>query len=73
MISRFQFESVAKLLASGVNNYVQLRQQVGLTSDELDDILSNMDYYKRKFEEEARLEEIEKLKNEKKTPWWKRK
>lgn len=73
MITKFQFRSVEKLVDSGVYNYVQLRQQVGLTSDELDDILENLEYYKKKFDEEDRLEELERLKNEKKKPWWKRK
>ena len=71
MITKFQFRSVEKLIDSGVYNYVQIRQQVGLTSDELDDILENLEYYKKKFDEEDRLAEIERLKSEKK-PWWKR-
>lgn len=70
MISKFQFESVMKLLASGVNNYVQLRQQVGLTSDELDDILENISDYKKKFEEQDRIEELAKLQQTKKKHWW---
>lgn len=73
MITKFQFRSVEKLVDSGVSNYVQIRQQVGLTSDELDDILENLDYYKKKFDEEDRLAEIARLKGEKKLPWWKRK
>jgi hypothetical protein len=72
MVTKFQFRSVEKLVDSGVYNYVQIRQQVGLTSDELDDILENLEYYKKKFDEEDRLAEIERLKSEKK-PWWKRK
>lgn len=72
MITKFQFRSVEKLVDSGVYNYVQIRQQVGLTSDELDDILENLKYYKKKFDEEDRIAEIEKLKEQKK-PWWKRK
>lgn len=71
MVTKFQFRSVEKLVDSGVSNYVQIRQQVGLTSDELDDIIENLDYYKKKFDEEDRLAEIERLKSEKK-PWWKR-
>lgn len=70
MISKFQFESVMKLLSAGVTNYVQLRQQVGLTSDELDDILENIADYKKKFEEEDRLAEIAKLQQTKKKHWW---
>ena len=72
MISKNQFESVKQLLSSGVNNYVFIRQQAGLTSDELDDILENLDYYTKKFADEDRQAEIAKLKNEKKKPWWKR-
>lgn len=71
MVTKFQFRSVEKLVDSGVYNYVQIRQQVGLTSDELDDIIENIEYYKKKFDEEDRLAEIAKLKGEKK-PWWKR-
>ncbi len=71
MITKFQFRSVEKLVDSGVYNYVQIRQQVGLTADELDDILENMDHYKQKFDEEDRLEALAKLNQEKK-PWWKR-
>lgn len=73
MPTKFQFESVMKLLSAGVNNYVQIRQQVGLTSEELDDITANADFYKRKFEEETRLEKIKELQGEQKKPWWKRK
>lgn len=73
MITKFQFRSVEKLVDSGVYNYVQIRQQVGLTSDELDDIIENLDYYKKKFDEEDRIAEIEKLKGDKKLPWWKKK
>ena len=73
MITKFQFRSVEKLVDKGVYNYVQLRQQVGLTSSELDDILENLEYYKKKFDDEDRLAEEERLKNEKKKPWWKRK
>lgn len=71
MITKFQFRSVEKLVDSGVYNYVQIRQQVGLTADELDDILENKDHYKQKFDEEDRLEALAKLNQEKK-PWWKR-
>lgn len=73
MPTKFQFELVMKLLAAGVNNYVQIRQQVGLTSEDLDDIIANADFYKRKFEEETRLEKIKELQGEQKKPWWKRK
>lgn len=70
MISRFQFDSVMKLLSSGVNNYVQIRQQVGLTSNELDEILENIEYYKNKFEEEDRIECLSRLNNSNKRRWW---
>ena len=72
MPSKFQFESVMKLLSAGVNNYVQLRQQVGLTSDELDDILAHVDYYKKMFEEEDRLKKQQQMQQEKKKPWWRK-
>ena len=49
MISKFQFTTVDSLLSSGVDNYVLIRQQVGLTSEELDDILTNYEYYQSKF------------------------
>lgn len=72
MPSKFQFDSVCELLASGVNNYVQIRQQVGLTSDELDDILNNMQYYKNYFAAQEQREKIDKLHQGKKKPWWKK-
>ena len=71
MISKFQFETVEKLIDSGVNNYVQIRQQAGLTSDELDDILENVEYYTKKFAEEDRLRKEQELKTQKKH-WWQR-
>lgn len=73
MITKFQFRSVEKLIDSGVYNYVQIRQQVGLTAEELDDILENLEYYKKKFDDEDRREIEARLKGEKKQPWWKRK
>lgn len=72
MVTKFQFRSVEALIDSGVYNYVQIRQQVGLTAEELDDILENLEYYKKKFAEEDRLETEARLKGEKKHPWWKR-
>lgn len=72
MPSKFQFDSVCKLLAAGVNNYVQIRQQVGLTSDELDDIIDNMAYYKKYFAEQEQQAKLEQLKATKKKPWWRR-
>lgn len=71
MITKFQFDSVSKLIDSGVTNYVQIRQQVGLTAEELDDILENVDYYNKKFAEEERLKKLQELQGKKK-PWWKR-
>lgn len=72
MPTKFQFDSVCKLLASGVNNYVQIRQQVGLTSDELDDILANIDYYKKYFADQEQEETLAKLNHERKKPWWRK-
>lgn len=71
MITKFQFETVSKLVDSGVTNYVQIRQQVGLTAEELDDILENVDYYNKKFAEEERLRKEAELKAQKKK-WWQR-
>ena len=70
MPSKFQFESVMKLLSDGVTNYVQIRQQVGLTSDELDDILAHVDYYKKKFDAEDRILKEQELRQAKKKHWW---
>lgn len=70
MISRNQFETVKQLLAAGVSNYVSIRQQAGLTSDELDDILEHLEYYAKKFSEEDRLKKEQELKNQKKKHWW---
>ena len=69
MISKHQFETVSKLIDSGVTNYIQIRQQAGLTSDELDDILENVNYYNKKFAEEERLRKEAELKAPKKK-WW---
>ena len=71
MITKHQFETVSKLIDSGVSNYVTIRQQAGLTSDELDDILENVDYYNKKFAEEDRIRKEEELRQTKKKPWWK--
>ena len=71
MISKHQFEQVSKLVDSGVTNYVQIRQQVGLTSDQLNDILKNVEYYNEYFAEQDRKEK-EQLAEEakKKKRWW---
>lgn len=71
MISKHQFEQVSKLVDSGVTNYVQIRLQVGLTSDQLNDILENVEYYNEYFAEQERKEK-EQLAEEakKKKRWW---
>ena len=71
MVSKNQFETVTKLLSIGVDNYVSIRQQAGLTSDELDDILENLEYYSKKFAEEDRLKKEQELRGQKKKKhWW---
>lgn len=70
MVSRNQFETVTKLLSVGVNNYVSIRQQAGLTSDELDEILEHLDYYTKKFAEEDRIKKDQELRQQKKKHWW---
>lgn len=71
MITKHQFESVSRLLANGVNNYVQVRQSVGLTSAELDDIIANFDYYQSYFAEQDKLLKLrEAEKANKKKHWW---
>lgn len=71
MITKFQFKSVMELVASGVTDYVQVRQKVGLTAEELDDIIRNRDYYSNYFAEQDRLRELRESK-EKKKPWWRK-
>ena len=73
MITKHQFKTVSELVDSGVYDYLQIRQKAGLTSDELDDILENVEYYKKKFAEEERLQKENELKNQKKHWWQKRK
>ena len=68
MVTKFQFQAVSELLVNGVTNYIQIRQQVGLTSDELDDVIANYDYYKRYFEEQEKLEKLKEV--PKKKHWW---
>lgn len=72
MITKHQFETVSQLIDSGVADYIQIRMKAGLTSDELDDILENVEYYNKKFAEEDRLKKEAELKGQKKKPWWKR-
>ena len=67
MITKFQFESVERLIDSGVDNYVQIRQLVGLTSQELDDILANVDYYKEYFAAQSKTTNQSHKKS-----WWRR-
>ena len=73
MPTKFQFRTVTRLIAEGVTNYIQIRQQAGLTAEELDDILDHMDYYANYFAEKDRQEALDRLNriNQKK-PWWKR-
>lgn len=71
MVTKFQFESVMKLVSSGVTDYVQVRQKVGLTAEELDDIIRNKDYYSNFFAEQERLRKLRESK-EKKKPWWRK-
>lgn len=70
MVTKHQFESVHKLVSSGVNNYVQIRQSVGLTASELDDIIENFDYYQKYFTEQDRISQ--KQESPKKKHWWQR-
>lgn len=70
MVTKHQFESVHKLVSSGVNNYVQVRQAVGLTASELDDIIENFDYYQRYFDEQDRISKVQDI--QKKKHWWQR-
>ena len=64
-ITRFQFETIKEQLEKGNDNWIDLRKSCGLTSEELNEILQNFEYYQSKFppkEEES----------QKKKPWWKR-
>jgi len=69
MVTKFQFQAVCKLLHDGVNDYVQIRQRVGLTSSELDDIIRNFDYYINYFREQDEIQKQRELLNKKKH-WW---
>ena len=68
MITNFQFKAVNELLARGVTDYIQIRQQVGLTSDELDEVIENFDYYRKYFDEQDRLKKLNDA--PKKKHWW---
>lgn len=72
MATKHQFESVMKLIAAGVTDYVQVRQKAGLTAEELDDIITNRDYYSNYFAEQDRIRKVEEEKRQKKS-WWKKK
>jgi len=69
MVTKFQFQAVCKLISEGVNDYVQIRQRVGLTSTELDDIIKNFDYYSGYFREQDELLRLREQQNKKKH-WW---
>ena len=71
MATKHQFESVMKLIAAGVTDYVQVRQKAGLTAEELDDIITNKDYYASYFAEQDRIRKVEEEKRQKKS-WWKK-
>ena len=70
MVTKHQFDSVRDLISSGVNNYVQIRQSVGLTASELDDIIENFDYYQHYFSEQNKLNKDQG--SPKKKHWWQR-
>ena len=73
MPTKFQFQTVTRLIAEGVTNNIQIRQQAGLTAEELDDILDHMDYYANYFAEKDRQEALDRLNRiNQKRPWWKR-
>lgn len=68
-ITKFQFRSVDELLNQGIDDYVLLRQKVGLTAEQLDDILANRDYYKNKFNQEEWNQKMQ-ANLPKKKHWW---
>ena len=70
MVTEFQFRSVEKLIDEGVTDYVLIRQRVGLTSQQLDDIIENAEYYQRYFDEQDKLRA--RRAPEKKKHWWQR-
>lgn len=63
-ITRFQFETIKEQLEAGNQNWVDLRMSCGLTSEELQDILDNFEYYQEKFKPQEK-------EAPKKKPWWK--
>ena len=70
-ITKFQFRSVEELLNRGIDDYVLLRQKVGLTSEQLDDILKNREYYRDKFDREEWNQKMQENLPKKKH-WWQR-
>lgn len=70
-ITKFQFRSVEELLNQGIDDYVLLRQKVGLTSEQLDDILKNREYYRDKFDREEWNQKMQENLPKKKH-WWQR-
>lgn len=70
-ITKFQFKSVDELLNQGIDDYVLLRQKVGLTAEQLDDILANRDYYRDKFNQEDWNQKMQDNLPKKKH-WWQR-
>lgn len=70
-ITKFQFKSVDELLNQGIDDYVLLRQKVGLTAEQLDDILANREYYRDKFNQEDWNQKMQENLPKKKH-WWQR-
>ena len=70
-ITKFQFKSVDELLNQGIDDYVLLRQKVGLTAEQLDDILENREYYRDKFTREDWNQKMQENLPKKKH-WWQR-
>lgn len=70
-ITKFQFKSVDELLNQGIDDYVLLRQKVGLTAEQLDDILENREYYRDKFNQEDWNQKMQENLPKKKH-WWQR-
>lgn len=71
MITKFQFKSVDELLNTGIDDYVLLRQKVGLTAEQLDDILANREYYRDKFNQDEWNQKMQENLPKKKH-WWQR-
>lgn len=68
-ITKFQFRSVEELLNQGIDDYVLLRQKVGLTSEQLDEILKNREYYRDKFNQDDWNQKMQENLPKKKH-WW---